>query len=69
MAYIDYKTEMKERSGEFDCFCDKVYHDDGYSAMKDYTFDLDPEKEPRCHEWWHQYWKIQFTIKIIPGII
>ena len=43
MAFIDYKTEMKDRSGEFDCFCDKVYHDDGYSAMIDYKFDLDPE--------------------------
>lgn len=53
MAFIDYKLDIKERSGDFDCYCDNIYHVDGYFAMVEHTFELDPEKAPRCHEWWH----------------
>jgi hypothetical protein len=69
MAFIDYKTNIKERSGEFNCFCDNIYLDEGYTAMGDYVFPQDDSKEPKCHEWWHWYWSIQFTTKIIPGLM
>ena len=58
MAFIDYNVEIIERSGDFACFCDNMYHQDGYFAMTEYTFEIDEEKLPRCNEWWYQYWEI-----------
>jgi hypothetical protein len=69
MAYIDWKTDVNERSGEFNCFCNDIYNNEGYSAMGDFVFQLDPTSEKPCHDWWHWYWSVKFTTTVIPGLM
>jgi hypothetical protein len=68
MAYLDWKTDVNERSGEINCFCNEIYNNEGYSAMHDFVFELDPTFEKPCQDWFHWYWSVKFATTVIPAL-
>jgi hypothetical protein len=67
MANIDFLKAIKRRNGDFNCFCEKIYLEEGTAAMKEFIFPLDQGQY--CDEWYLNYWKFRTIPSFVGGIM
>jgi hypothetical protein len=67
MANIDYKKKAYLRTGDFNCFCEKLHDDQGLDKMKEFKFPLDDGQY--CEEWYINMWKAMILPQFVGGVM